>query len=128
MNCSFCACAAPARPVTPMAAPRAARASVLVKRIVPLPNRWSLTLVRTQPPSNLSTSFPGQKSVREGPEPELLLADRPQSRQAPRLGDEEEDDERPEDHVLEGGDHRGPQGEPERCRQLGQDDRHDKEE
>src|SRR5271165_7065126 len=40
-------------------------------------------------------------SMRERPEPQLLLADRPQPRQAVRLDDQEEDDQRAEDHRLQ---------------------------
>ena len=45
--------------------------------------------------------------VRKGPEPELLLADRPEAREPQRLHDQEEDDERSEDHELDVRDHRG---------------------
>src|SRR5271165_1475083 len=40
-------------------------------------------------------------SMRERPEPQLLLADRPKSRQTVRLDDQEEDDQRAEDHRLQ---------------------------
>ena len=39
--------------------------------------------------------------MRERPQPQLLLAGRPQPRQAVRLDDQEEDDQRAEDHELE---------------------------
>src|SRR5512139_3682359 len=49
----------------------------------------------------------GFVSVRERPQPQLLLADRPQPRQAVRLDDQEEDDQRAEDHELGVGDRGG---------------------
>src|SRR5437763_16306527 len=39
--------------------------------------------------------------MRERPEPQLLLADRPKARQAVRLDDQEKDDKRAEDHRLQ---------------------------
>src|SRR5919199_4519530 len=40
-------------------------------------------------------------SMRERPQPQLLLADLPQPGQTMRLHDQEEDDERPEHHELD---------------------------
>src|SRR5690242_21427368 len=41
------------------------------------------------------------RSVRERPEPQLLLGDLPEAREPVRLRDQEEDDEAAEDHQLD---------------------------
>src|SRR5579883_3524699 len=89
MNCSFCACAVPAAisPAETIAAPNnAALRSAIVS---------SLDAVSIF--KNPSVSH----SMREGPKPELLLADRPEAGQAVRLDHQEEDDQRAEDHRFE---------------------------
>src|SRR5689334_11042205 len=89
MNCSFCACAAPAAiklAETIAAANNAAFRSVIC---LLLGSRFCF--------QNPSVSH----SMREGPKPELLLGDRPQACEAVRFDHQEEDDQGAEDHRFE---------------------------
>src|SRR6185369_8199198 len=69
--------------------------------------------------------FPGwtSLSMRERPQARLLLADRPQPREAARLDDEEEDDQRAEDHGFDVRDGRGRDGDAQPPGQLVEEDR-----
>src|SRR5688572_30669949 len=64
--------------------------------------------------------------MRERPQPELLLADRPQPGKAVRLDDQEEDDQRAEDHGSEmrgqGGIDRNAEGRPQVVKDYRDDD------
>src|SRR5262252_6659542 len=67
-------------------------------------------------------------SMRERPEPQLFLADRPKPREPVRLDDEKEDDERAESHEFEMRDHRRRQRDAECGRDLVEKDRHHRDE
>src|SRR6266550_4706410 len=105
-DCAATSCTAPRAPATASAS---AAALVLMKRFM------------LSPPCV-------RRLVRKRPHPQLLLPDRPETREAVRLDDEEEDDEGAEDHELEVRDHRGRQRYPEPHRQLVQHQRQDDDE
>src|SRR5262245_2669683 len=61
------------------------------------------------------------RSMRKRPQPKLFLRDLPEPGQAVRLGDQEHDDERAEDHQLELFGERHRQLEPDHMRRIGQE-------
>src|SRR5687768_12304867 len=107
-DCAAASCAAPKAPATASAS---AAALVLMVRFISLSSSLGCSWLR-------STGIDETASVRERPEPQLLLADRPQAREPARLDDQEEDDERPEDHELYVRDHRRRQRDAEPAGQL----------
>src|SRR5262245_54878454 len=105
MNCSFCASAGAAVATAPNSTASAIPACFPVIGIPPLtrrtrrlpadhcgvlPRLWAQVCPRIAAPS-----------IRERPQPKLLLADRPQPGQPERLGDQEQHDDSPEQHELE---------------------------
>src|SRR5438477_7856536 len=94
---------------------------------------WANTAAASGPTASVMASAPihmprvlivsSSRSVREGPQPQFFLADLPEPREAVRLHDQEEDDQRAEHHQLDlllQGDR---QSQPQVVRGVGQEDR-----
>src|SRR6185369_8851699 len=92
MNCSFCACAVVAA-MTPAATTAAPISTALRSPIVSSLSAACLAVSCRNPSDSAS--------VREGPQPQLFLGDRPQSREAMRFNHEEKHDQGAENHRLE---------------------------
>src|SRR6185436_18645138 len=106
LACAAASCAMPSAPATAIAS---AAAWVLIECLMLLPPLMC-------------------GSVRKRPQPQLLLPDRPEPREAVRLDDEEEDDEGAENHDFDVRDHRGGQRHAQPRRQLVQHQRQDDDE
>src|SRR4051812_17757884 len=108
LDCAAASCTAPKAPAT-----ASATAAALVLMLF-ISSSFSLRVL--------------QLSVRERPEPQLFLPDRPEAREAARLDDQEEDDERPENHELDVRDHSRGKRNAEPAGQLVQHERQDHDE
>src|SRR5258706_6848901 len=112
LDCARASCMAP----TPPAA-ASAMAAALILMVLFISSSSSLMVLRCF-----------DASVRERPEPQLFLADRPEAREPARLHDQEEYDERPEDHEFYVRDHCSRQRYAEPAGQLVQHQRQDHDE